>query len=146
MGNPLVLSIKAGVAYAVTVFTIGFLLGTARVLLLAPRVGSTIAVSLETPIILAASWYASSVCMKRLVVGAEIRTRILVGAVAFVTLMILEVALSITLFHKSIGDYVAGLRSPAGAIGFSAQVCFATFPLLNVIVRRRSSLSSHAQL
>jgi hypothetical protein len=136
VGNPLASSIKAGVAYAVTVFAIGFLLGTARVLLLAPRVGSTIAVSVETPVILAASWYVSGIAMKRLVVGAEIRTRILVGAVAFVTLMILEIALSMSLFHKSFGEYLAGLRSPAGAIGFAAQVCFATFPLLNVIVSR----------
>ncbi|HWX29862.1 MAG TPA: hypothetical protein VNZ53_20785 [Steroidobacteraceae bacterium] len=146
MGNPLALSIKAGVAYAVTVFAIGFLLGTARVLLLAPRVGSTIAVSVETPIILAASWYVSGIWMKRLVVGAEIRTRILVGAVAFVTLMILEIALSISLFHRSVGEYLAGLRSPAGAIGFAAQVCFATFPLLNVIAHPRSNASSRVSL
>jgi hypothetical protein len=33
VGNPLALSTKAGVAYAVTVFAIGSLLGTARVLL-----------------------------------------------------------------------------------------------------------------
>ena len=76
---------SAGVSYAVTVFAIGFLLGTARVLLLAARAGSTIAASVEAPIILTASWYLSSIWMKRLVVGAEIRTRIVVGAVAFVT-------------------------------------------------------------
>jgi hypothetical protein len=136
VGNPLALSSKAGVAYAVTVFAIGFLLGTARVLLLAPRVGQTIAVSVEAPIILTASWYVSSVLMKRLAVGAEISTRILVGVVAFATLMILEIGLSISLFHRPMGEYLAGLRSPAGAIGLAAQVCFATFPLLNVIVRR----------
>ena len=141
MGNPLALSIKAGVAYAVTVFAVGFLLGTGRVLLLAPRVGSTIAVSAEAPIILAASWYLSRIWMKRLAVGAEIRTRILVGAVAFVTLMLLEVALSITVFHRSVAEYLAGLRSPAGAIGFAAQVCFATFPVLNVIGRRSSDIN-----
>jgi hypothetical protein len=84
--------------------------------------------------------------MKRLAVGAEIHTRILVGAVAFVTLMMLEVAVSITLFHRTIGEYLAGLQSPAGAIGFAAQVCFATFPLLNVILRGRSNPSSHAPL
>lgn len=136
MGNPLSSSIKAGLVYAVTVFAIGFLLGTARVLLLVPRVGSTIAVSVETPIILAASWYMSGIWMQRFMVGAEIRTRILVGAIAFVTLMVLEIALSIGLLHRSIGEYLAGLRSPAGAIGLAAQVCFATFPLLNVILRR----------
>jgi len=146
MGNPLGLSVKAGIGYAVTVFAIGFLLGTARVLLLAPRVGSTIAVTVETPIILTASWYVSNIWMKRLVVAPQIRTRILVGAVAFVTLMTLEVALSISLFHRSISEYLAGLRTLAGAIGLAAQVCFATFPLLNAVARQRFDLSSHAPL
>jgi hypothetical protein len=146
VGNPLALSAQAGVAYAVTVFAIGFLLGAARVLLLTPRVGSTIAVSVEAPIILTASWYVSSIWMRRLVVVAEIRTRILVGIVAFVTLMILEVALSISLFHRSIGEYLGGLRSPAGAIGLAAQVCFATFPLLNVVVCGRLNPASHRPL
>ena len=132
IGKLLALSAKAGVAYAVTVFSIGFLLGTARVLLLAPHVGSTIAVSVETPIILAASWYTSSIWMKRLAVSAEIGTRALVGAVAFATLTILEVALSIGLFHRSIGEYLADFRSLAGVIGLTAQVCFATFPVLEV--------------
>ena len=144
MGNALPLSAKAGVAYAVTVFAIGFLLGTARVLLLAPRLGSTIAVLVEAPIILTASWYVSSFWIRRLAVGAEIRSRIVVGAVAFVTLMILEVTLSITLFHRSIGEYLAGLRSLPGAIGLAAQVCFATFPLLDLLVRRRLSPLGHA--
>lgn len=146
MGNPLTLSAKAGVAYAVTVFAIGFVLGTARVLLLAPRVGSTIAVSIEAPIILTASWYVWSTWMKRFIVGAEIRTRILVGAIAFVTLITLEVALSIGLFHRSIGEYLAGMLSLAGAIGLAAQVCFATFPLLEVVVRRRLHPLSRAPL
>jgi hypothetical protein len=144
VGNPLASSAKAGVAYAVTIFAIGFVLGTARVLLLAPRVGSTIAVSIEAPIILTASWYVSSLWMKRLAIGGEIGTRILVGAVAFVTLMILEVALSISLFHRSIGEYLAGLRSLAGAIGLAGQVCFATFPLLDLVVRRRFNPLSHS--
>lgn len=146
VGKLLALSAKAGVAYAVIVFAIGFLLGTARVLLLAPRVGSTMAVSVEAPIMLTACWYVSRIWMTRLTVGAEIRPRILVGAVAFVTLMILEVALSIGLFHRSIGDYLADLRSPAGAIGLAAQTCFATLPLLNAVVRRRLSLSGHTPL
>jgi hypothetical protein len=142
----LALSAKAGVAYAATVFAIGFLLGTARIFLLAPHVGSTMAVSVEAPIILTASWYVSSLWMKHLVVSAEIRTRILVGAVAFATLTILEVALSIGLFHRPIGEYLADLRSPAGAIGLAAQVCFATFPLFNTIVLGRLNLPGHKPL
>ena len=146
MGNALPVTANAGVAYAVTVFAIGFLLGTARVLLLAPRLGSTIAVLVEAPIILTASWYVSSFWIRRLAVGAEIRSRTVVGAIAFVTLMILEVMLSISLFHRSIGEYFAGLRSLPGAIGLAAQVCFATFPLLNLVVRRRLNPSDHTPL
>lgn len=44
VGELKALSAKAGIAYAVTVFAIGFLLGAARILLLAPRAGSTVAV------------------------------------------------------------------------------------------------------
>ena len=136
MAQQLSAGIRAGIAYAATVFGIGFLLGTARVLLLAPRVGPTIAVSVETPVILAASWYVAAYWMQGLAVAAEIRTRILVGVVAFVTLMVLEVALSVSLFHRSAGEYLAGLLSPAGGIGLAAQVCFATFPLWHAVVRR----------
>jgi hypothetical protein len=134
MENPLAVSAEAGIAYGLAVFAIGCVLGTVRVLLLAPRVGPTIAVSVEVPIILMASWFLSSVLMKRLGVSAEIGPRILVGAAAFAVLMSMEVGLSVGLFHRSIGEYLAGLRSPAGAIGLAAQVCFATFPLLRAIV------------
>lgn len=137
MRNPQVLSVEAGVTYAATGFAIGCLLGAVRILVLAPRVGATAAVLLEVPIILAASWCLSSIWMKRLDIGAEIRTRILVGAVAFVTLMTLEVMLWTGLFHRSIGAYLAGLKSLAGAIGFVAQLCFATFPFLDAVMLRR---------
>jgi hypothetical protein len=48
-------AIEAGALYAITVFLIGFILGTIRVLLLAPHLGETIAVILEAPLMLAAS-------------------------------------------------------------------------------------------
>lgn len=137
MGNPLAVSVKAGIAYGLAVFAIGCVLGAIRVLLLAPRVGPTMAVSAEVPIILMASWFLCSLLMRRLGVGAEIGARIVVGAVAFAVLMSLEVALAVGLFHRPIGGYLAGLRSLAGAIGLAAQVCFATFPLASAIKRQR---------
>jgi hypothetical protein len=145
-GNLLALSTKAGVAYAVTVFAIGFLLGTARVLLLAPYVGPTLAVSVEAPIILTASWFVSSIWMKRLNVCAEVHARILVGAIAFITLTTLEIVLSISLFHRSMGEYLADLRSLASEIGLAAQVCFSTFPILDVVLHRQLSLSAYKRL
>jgi hypothetical protein len=133
----LILSVRAGVIYAVTVFAIGFLLGAVRVLLLVPRVGPSIAVSVEAPIMLAVSWLVASISIARLAVGPGIRTRIVMGLVAFVTLTILELTLSMIVFHTSVYEYLSGLRSVAGVIGLAAQGCFATFPLLNVFVRGR---------
>jgi hypothetical protein len=48
---------KAGALYAIIIFVVGFILGTIRVLLLAPRLGETTAVIIEAPIMLAASWF-----------------------------------------------------------------------------------------
>ena len=145
MGKLLVSCAKAGVAYAVTVFAIGIVLGAARILLLAPRVGRATAVSIEVPVILTASWNVSRLWMLRLAVDDAMRTRMLVGALAFGTLMVLEVSLSVGLFHRSIGEYLAELRSPAGAIGLAAQCCFAAFPLLDAVVRRRLELKPAAR-
>jgi hypothetical protein len=54
---------KAGALYAIVVFSIGFILGTIRILLLAPRLGETAAVIVEVPIILAASWPVCRWCV-----------------------------------------------------------------------------------
>ena len=54
---------KAGALYANIVFLIGFILGTIRVLLLAPRLGETTAVIAEVPVMLAASWFVCRWCV-----------------------------------------------------------------------------------
>lgn len=135
--NSLVPCIQAGVAYAFTVFAIGFLLGAVRILLIAPRTGPIAAVSVELPIMLAASWYVSSRYMRHSHVDTGIRARLLVGCIAFVTLMILEIALAIGLFHRSMGVYLAELQSAAGMIGLTGQVGFATLPLVEGMLTRR---------
>ena len=44
--------VAAGCVYALLTFFVGFVLGTLRVLLVAPRLGAIVAVSLEAPVIL----------------------------------------------------------------------------------------------
>jgi uncharacterized membrane protein len=56
--------LKARAMYFVVVFSIAFVLGTIRVLLVAPRLGETIAVMIEAPLILAVSWFASRRCVR----------------------------------------------------------------------------------
>jgi hypothetical protein len=83
---------KAGALYAIVVFSIGFILGTIRVLLLAPRLGETIAVIVEAPVILAVSWFVCRWCVGRLDVRRTVSARSLMGLVAFLVLMSVEVA------------------------------------------------------
>ena len=52
-------SAEAGCLYALIVFVVGFVFGAVRVLLIAPRLGETAAVSIEAPFMLAASWNLS---------------------------------------------------------------------------------------
>ena len=72
---------RAGATYAVSVFVVGFALGTLRVLVVAPRLGDTVAVTLEAPVMLLASWEFSRRLIKRFDVPAQARAiiRIAVG-------------------------------------------------------------------
>jgi hypothetical protein len=118
---------EVGVLYAIVVFVIGFMLGTIRVLLLAPRLGETMAVILEVPFILTASSAVCRWCLDRLDVAATVPARSLVGLVAFLVLMSAEVGLGAVL-GRSLADQLASYRSLARAIGLAAQVIFAIFP------------------
>jgi hypothetical protein len=122
---------EAGALYAIIVFLIGFILGTIRVLLLAPRLGETTAVILEGPMILAASWFVCRWCVDRLDVAATVPARSLMGLVALLVLMSAEVGLGAVL-GRSLVDQLAAYGSPAGAIGLAAQVIFGAFPVVQV--------------
>jgi hypothetical protein len=124
-------SSEAGALYAITVFVIDFILGTIRVLLVAPRLGETIAVIIEAPIMLAASWFVCRWCVDRLDVRRTVPARSFIGLVGFLVLMSAEIGLSAVL-GRSLVDQLAAYKSPPGAIGLTAQVIFAMFPVIQV--------------
>jgi len=121
----------AGALYAIVVFSIGFILGTIRVLLLAPRLGETTAVIIEAPIMLAASWFICRWCVDRLDVRRTVPVRSLMSLVGFAVLMSAGRtwcrARSIT-GPNSLQD----TGSMPDAIGLAAQIVFVTFPLVEV--------------
>lgn len=125
----------AGVAYVAMVFPVAFAFGTARVLLVAPRVGETVAVLLEAPLILAVSWLASRVCVRRFQVPPAVAARLAMGATAFLLLMLAELGLGLGLFGQTFEAVLAGFGSAPGAIGLAAQLGFALVPFLQI--RRR---------
>jgi hypothetical protein len=124
-------AIEAGALYAITVFLIGFILGSMRILLVAPRLGETIAVIVEVPFILTASWFVCGWCVHRLSVRRTVPPRSLMGFVAFLVLMSAEVAMGV-MFGRSLVDQLATWGSRPGAIGLAAQVIFATFPVTQI--------------
>jgi hypothetical protein len=125
-------AIRAGAFYALVVFLIGFIFGTIRVLLLAPRLGETAAVSLEALLMLAASWFVCRWCVDGRDVPRTVPARCLMGAAAFVVLMSAEFILAVLVFGRSTAQFFATYASVPGAIGLAAQIVFATIPVVQV--------------
>jgi hypothetical protein len=97
-----------------------------------PLIGETAPVLLETPLILAASWFVCRWCVDRLDVHRRIGPRSLMGAVAFVVYMSAEFALGWFGFGRSSTEQLASYGSAPGVIGLAAQIVFATFPLAQI--------------
>ena len=127
----MLVAIIAGALYAAVVFLIGFIFGTLRVMLLIPALSDTTAVLLELPFILLASWFVCRWCVDRLGVCRSAQARALMSVVAFVVLMVVEFGLGMILGRRIV-DQLAGLASPAGVIGLTAQVLFGLFPVVQV--------------
>ena len=125
-------TIKAGAAYFAVVFAIGFALGTVRTLFLAPRLGEQLAVLIELPLMLAASWFVCGWAVRRWQVPPAVAPRLTMGAVAFALLMLAEVTLSLTAFDRSLADYVRHLITPHGLTGLTGQLVFALMPVLQL--------------
>ncbi len=122
--------IIAGVAYFVSVFAAGFVLGTVRVLVLEPRVGPLTAVLVETPLMLAVSWLLCGYWIKRFAVPAGAASRLLMGGLAFALLIVAETLLGVFGFGRSLTVVLAGYKTAPGAVGLAAQALFGLFPLI----------------
>jgi hypothetical protein len=123
-------AIVAGSIYFAVTFAIAFALGVLRVLVTAPRIGETMAVALELPVILLTSWFVCGYVLRRWRVRAFWRDRLLMGAWAFGLLMVEEAAFSVLVFGKSFAAYLAAFANPLALAGLLAQIAFGAFPLL----------------
>ena len=130
---------EAGCVYALSIFAIGFAVGALRVLILAPRLGNTAAVSLETPLMLAVSWKMSAWSARKFGLVTNGNGALLMGAIAFAVLMFAEFGTAVLCFKRTVGEYIAGFWSVPGAIGLVAQICFASFPFLQASSHRTAS-------
>lgn len=116
--------------YWAIVFGLGFVLGTIRVLVIVPRLGSEgLAVALELPAMLAASWLAARWLIRR---WGPLRAveRAFIGGLAFMLLIGAEAALAVTLFGETAAQWFAAQFRMPGLMGLIAQIAFGMMPLL----------------
>lgn len=122
-------AIIAGVSYFTLIFALGFALGAIRILVIAPRLGSTGAVFLEVPIMLTASWILCGWLVRRFRVSPVIGARLAMGITAFALLMLAELGVSVFVFDRSPAEHVATYLSWSAVPGLAAQIAFAAMPL-----------------
>jgi len=125
-------ALKAGTVYFMLVFAAGFVLGTIRVLAVVPAVGETIAVLIETPVMLTISWIACRFIIRRFGVPAVLADRVTMGGFAFALLMAAEIGVAWLLGRRSVSAYLAHYVTVAGALGLAGQIAFAAFPALQL--------------
>jgi hypothetical protein len=121
----------AGV-YWVIVFALGFVLGTLRVIVLAPKLGELTATLVELPIMLGASWFICAWVVRRWAVSAKPWPRLVMGTTAFGLLIAAEILLGVVGFGRTAGDQIAEMSRGAGLLGVVGQLGFAAFPWLQL--------------
>lgn len=129
--------IKAGVAYFLSVFLLGMVLGVLRITIVVPRLGEAGAVALELPVILAASWFLAGSIQARFQVPAKLSPRLAMGATAFALLMAGELGVSILGYGNSVAQHYAGYATAPRALGLAAQIVFALMPLIQLCMGNR---------
>jgi len=120
-------TLLAGFAYWAVVFALGFVLGSLRVLWLAPLVGLVPATLIELPLMLGASWWASGWLVRRFAI-ADKRAGLAMGTFAFVLLTAAESAVGVGMMGLTPGQWLADFARPHAAIGLAGQVVFALMP------------------
>jgi hypothetical protein len=129
----MVSSLKAGCVYFLLVFAMGFALGIVRVLLLSPLLGEMLAVLIELPVILLASWLICRKLIERLTVPSTLAARLLMGATALALLLSAEALMSVLLFERSLAGHLELYQTAEGLTGLAGQIVFALFPVIQLM-------------
>ena len=127
-------ALQAGCTYFAGAFAVGFLLGVLRTLVLVPSIGETVAVLIELPIILGVSWLICGHILRRAPLSSG--EAVVMGAAAFVLLMIAELSMSILLANRTFTAHLALYSDVAHLLGLAGQIAFALFPVLQAMRRK----------
>jgi hypothetical protein len=123
--------VQAAISYFVIVFVAGFVLGTIRILMVAPQTGELAAVAIELPVMIAVSWWACGVVVKRLKPASEVPSRLAMGFIALALLLVAEAVVSLGL-GLTFRQHVALYATTPVQLGLFGQLLFALFPLMRM--------------
>jgi hypothetical protein len=120
---------RFALAYFAAVFSIGFVLGVARTLWTAPRLGERVAELVELPVMVVASFLVARALMSR--AGATgIRDAALIGLAALALLLCAELAVVAFVRGQTLAGYVASRDPVSGFAYVLALLLFAVMPAL----------------
>lgn len=122
-------SLIAGTVYFLLLFALGFVMGTARVLVVAPRLGEFAATLLEIPVMLAAAFFLCRWVIQRWHVPRRLDWRWLMVLWFLALLFVFESGLGVLLFGRTLAVQWGTLLTAVGVLGLSAQLVAAFLPL-----------------
>jgi hypothetical protein len=126
-------TLVSGALYFVVTYAAGFVFGTLRELFVVPRLGQLAATLIETPLMLAVTYFAASWIIGRFEIAPSFSERLTIGLIGFALLMAAEIIFSGIMRGWSLQAWLAHLKTSDGAISLAMFVLFALMPL---IVRR----------
>jgi hypothetical protein len=119
----------AATVYFLMLFALGFALGAIRVLAVTPRIGELAATLTEVPLMLTAAFFASRWTITRWRVPRDPAARWAMVFWFLILLFLFETLLGAMLFGRAMAEQGAGLATPAGLVGISAQIIAALLPV-----------------
>jgi hypothetical protein len=122
--------LKAAMLYFAVVFGAGFVLGSFRMVWVAPRLGTRMAELLEAPVMLVITIVAARWIVRRLAVPCTPSRRLGTGCIALSLMLIAEFTLVLWLRGLSIREYLAGRDPIAGTVYYAMLGAFAVMPFL----------------
>lgn len=120
----------AAVFYFLVLFTLGFALGTIRVLFIAPLIGSLSATLMEVLLMLSAAYFICRWAIRRWEVPLTLSARGVMAVCFLVLLALFETLVGIALFRRTLTGTWSGLATQHGLIGLLAQSTAALLPLV----------------
>jgi hypothetical protein len=117
--------LAAAASYFGAVFALGFALGVLRTVVLLPLTGPLVAVAIELPLMLGASWWMAGRLRRRWPLAPE--SALAMGGIAFVLLMAAEAGISLA-SGRSLVQHLALYAESAHQLGLAGQLAFALFP------------------